>query len=320
VQPGIIFWLKNLSYTLYFDAKMMLRRAPRTLSQRLRNLGKFLFLSYAGIFLFSQILSSCVRFEMDEKGLRQSFVGKKNQPHAGYLESQDRRLFYVEIGSDTLPVVIFVHGSPGSWNAFIDFMKDDSLLRQVQMVSVDRPGFGLTSGAGQGEKDLESQARYLRPLLEKYKKNKRRVLLVGHSLGGPLIARLAMDYPQLVDALVLVAPSIDPALEPREWFRAPLDWVLVRPLVPPFLRASNHEIRYLKPSLERMLPLWSGIRQPCVVIQGQKDNLVPPGNAHFAQRQLVRSEKVTVLLIDDLNHFVPWLRPDLIKTAIRQSL
>ncbi|HEY5692223.1 MAG TPA: alpha/beta hydrolase [Cyclobacteriaceae bacterium] len=45
-------------------------------------------------------------------------------------------------------------------------------------------------------------------------KNARPIILIGHSLGGTVIARMTMDSPELVDGVVMVAPSIDPEIEP----------------------------------------------------------------------------------------------------------
>lgn len=94
--------------------------------------------------------------------------------------------------------------------------------------------------------------------------------MVGHSLGGPLIARVAMDYPELVDGLIMVAPSIDPGLEPKEWFRAPLATPFFSWILPRSFRASNDELYQLKPELENMLTRWPEVIAPTIVIQGKK--------------------------------------------------
>jgi pimeloyl-ACP methyl ester carboxylesterase len=277
-------------------------------------------LGYFILLLLSQGLSSCLSFRMSQKDLDKAFMLQSQKPSQHQISIQNRTINYAEIGSDSLPVAFFVHGSPGSWSAFVDFMKDENLLQKVKIVSVDRIGFG-DSDYGSSERSLETQAALLKPVVERFKKQGKRMILVGHSLGGPLIARMAMDYPQLIDNLVIVAGSIAPDLEPNEkWFRIPLDFLPIRVLVPGSLRSSNHEILYLKPELEKMIPLWKNIKQPTVVIQGGKDNLVHPANADFAQKMLVNVEKLKIIKIDSMNHFVPWSHPQLIKEAIMSSL
>jgi pimeloyl-ACP methyl ester carboxylesterase len=56
------------------------------------------------------------------------------------------------------------------------------------------------------------------------------------------------------------------------------------------------------------------------VIQGEKDMLVHPKNADFAERMLVNSKSLKVVRVDTMNHFVPWSHPQLIKKAIEESL
>lgn len=287
--------------------------------QLLKKIGFGVVLTYLGLMLLSQVVSGCFSFQMSDKDLQKAFRGKRYQPVQHDIDVSDRTIHYASVGNDSLPTVLFVHGSPGSWSAFVDFFKDDSLLAAVQMVSVDRPGFG-ESGLGEAEKSLERQAAYLKPIVARYKKPGRKLILIGHSLGGPLVARMTMDYPALIDGLVMVAPSIAPALEPNEWYRPPGDWPVVRYLLPNWLRASNREIIYLKPELERMLPLWSNIAQPCIVIQGGKDVLVHPGNADFASKHLVRAKPLEVVFVPDMNHFVPWSHPHLIRRAILRIL
>ncbi|HSZ25340.1 MAG TPA: alpha/beta hydrolase, partial [Cytophagaceae bacterium] len=219
-------------------------------------------------------------------------------------------------GADSLPLVLFMHGSPGSWSAFSDFLKDSILLKNVQMIAVDRPGFGY-SDYGNGESSLDTQVRLLKPVLEK-NKGARKVILVGHSLGGPVIVKMAMTYPELIDYLIIIAGSLDPALEPYEWYRKPMANIPLRWLLPGSIRASNKEIMGLKPELEKMIPYWTTIKIPTTIIQGLKDELVPAGNATFAKKMLVNAS-VEMVLDKELNHFVPWKRPDLINAAILKN-
>jgi pimeloyl-ACP methyl ester carboxylesterase len=256
---------------------------------------------------------------LSKADIDEQFKNTTFKPTEHRIKVLGREINYAEIGKDSLLVVFFVHGSPGSWSAFSGFMKDEDLLKKVKMVSVDRAGFGY-SDLGNGEKSLEKQAAYLKPIVKKYKQKDKKLILVGHSLGGPMLARMAIDYPELIDNLIFVAPSIDPTLEPTRWYRYILDSVFIRYMIPRSFRASNLEILYLKEDLEAMLPFWENIHQPTIVIQGKKDVLVHPDNAKFAQKMLINAQSVQIWLKDDMNHFVPWSNPELIKEAILKSL
>jgi pimeloyl-ACP methyl ester carboxylesterase len=131
---------------------------------------------------------------------------------------------------------------------------------------------------------------------------------------------MAMDYPDLVDGLVLVAASIDPKLEPREaWFRVPLSTPFLRWLVPRSFRASNDELVGLKEELEEMVPGWSQIKVPVTVIQGGKDGFVPAANADFARQMLTHAE-VDFVLDPEWDHFIVWSRPELIREAVLRQI
>ena len=258
-------------------------------------------------------LDSCMQFRMSSSEIKKYFADRGLEATQHSYKVGNRVVNYVHTGNENKPVTIFVHGSPGSLSAFIHFLTDTVLLKQTQLITVDRPGFG-SSNFGDAEPSLEKQASLLKPLLEKYW-NARPIILVGHSLGGPVIARMAMDFPELVDGLVMVAPSIDPELEPKEWFRGPLALPFLKWILPRSIRASNDEIWNLKPELQSMEPLWSRIEANTIVIQGNEDTLVPPGNADFAKK-MITNASLEVVMKEDMNHFVPWNNPQLIRDAI----
>jgi len=264
------------------------------------------------IFAFMLLMDSCLQFRMSKSEIDTFFKDKEKKGTIKEYTIGKRTVNYLIAGDINKPLIVFVHGSPGSLSAFIDFMADSALLNRAQLITVDRPGFGA-SNFGYAEPSLKKQALLLKPMLETYK-NDRPIILIGHSLGGPLIARMAMDYPELIDGLIMVAPSIAPELEPYEWFRAPLSTPFLKWLLPRSIRASNDEIYKLKPELEQMIPLWQTINTPTIVIQGSKDSLVDPKNAEFAQKMLVNAS-VQVELIEGMDHFVPWTNPELIRNA-----
>lgn len=273
--------------------------------------------SIALLIILMGTLHSCLQFRMSKSEIDTFFADKKEKGKIITYKEGFRIINYVIVGDEHKPLVIFVHGSPGSLSAFIDFLGDSSLLRQAQLISIDRPGFGHAN-FGYAEPSLQKQAELLKSIIVK-NKHDRPVFLVGHSLGGPLIARVAMDYPALVDGLIMVAPSIDPALEPHEWFRAPLATPFLSWILPRSFRASNDEIYQLKPELENMLPLWSKVTTPSIVIQGKKDRFVPYQNAFFAQEKMVNAS-VTLVMVDTMDHFVPWSNPELIQKAISDMI
>ena len=265
----------------------------------------------------SLVLGGCASLPDDTHLANQVFLGEKWPVfHTSVLGSRD--LHYADIGDTNLPLVVFIHGSPGSWRSFSHLMADPELQKMCRMISVDRPGYGK-SEAGKWVKSLEQHAASIRPALDRDKAG-HGAILVGHSFGGGVGVRLAMDYPDKVAALILIAASIDPELECAQWYHhfakiPPFRWI-----IPETMIVANEEILPLRGELEKLLPYWEELKIPVIVIQGERDGLVSPANADFAKQVLKNSTHTSVNSYPDLNHFIPWSRPQLIKDAIFEML
>jgi len=114
----------------------------------------------------------------------------------------------------------------------------------------------------------------------------------------------------------LLAGSVDPAEEkPEKWrpilYRTPLKF-----LVPGAMRPSNEELWYLKNDLLLLKKDLSKIDCPVYIIHGDKDNLVPVGNAAYAKEMLVNAKKVETKILPGASHFIPWQHYDEIKEVL----
>lgn len=220
---------------------------------------------------------------------------------------------YVEVdtaGEDgrVKQLIVFVHGTPGSYGAFRSYLNDPMMQDSFHMISVTRPGW--RNDEDEKVPSLEEQAEALRPLLEMDRSGKGAILM-GHSYGGPVIARTAMDYTELVAGLVFVATTGDPALSGPRWYNR-IAVVLPRFVLGASLKGANAEILPLRPQLEAMLPRWEELAMPVLIVQGDRDRLVHPDNALFLERVLVNSE-VRRLNREGMGHFVLWEESALIR-------
>ncbi len=255
------------------------------------------------------MLSSCLQFRVAEKKQERQFHNLGIEVELGSLMGLDREIHYTLSGRDSSkPMAVFVHGSPGSSSNFLSFAKDSSLLEKYQVLLIDRPGFGY-SGFGNSEPSLQRQALIINDFLKNFHANK--IVLIGHSLGGPIICRMAMDTSAVYHGLLIVAGSIDPDLEPKEPWRKPLNYKIFRWILPRSFRVSNQEILPAKKELQEMEGLWPLIEIPSCVIQGGKDKLVPPANADYAEEMLINVEKLKIVRLPEANHFIPFSQPEL---------
>lgn len=215
--------------------------------------------------------------------------------------------------------VLFVHGSPGTWDGWKVYLMDRELRAAAHLVAVDRPGFG-GSERGRAQPALAQQAAALAAVLEKGESTPGPpAIVVGHSLGGPIAARLAMDRPDLVSGLLLIAPSIDPAQERHRWYNVAGATLVVQWFLPIDWTVSNRELWPLEKELTAMLPLWKAIRCPTIVVQGLADDLVPPANAEFAERWITPG-KVRIDRYPDQGHFILWKKPETVRAPLLELL
>lgn len=288
-----------------------------------RRLYLVLFLGLVAVLLNLSGCSMLMPAEIRDIEKRNNADAKKlenDKPEAFHEYSAGKRkMGYVEItDAQTKPLIIFIHGSPGDWKGWVEFLTDPELQKKAHMIAVDRPGFG-GSGKGKVERSVAQQCRDIAPLLDKAQPGQR-VIVVGHSYGGPVAARLAMDYGSKITDVVILAGSIDPRQEETKWYQYPADWPLTAWMVPGELVVANREIMALKGELTDMLPLWAGIHQRVSVIQGENDDLVPPENADFAKKMLTNAGSLNIIRIPAMNHFLPWKQYDVVKGEIMKHL
>ncbi len=220
---------------------------------------------------------------------------------------------FVKVGNDTSQRVIMVHGSPGNWKNFYEALKYADFYKDHQLIAIDRWGYGITGGA-HGEPDLGIHAAYIHELC-KPSKGGRKPILVGHSMGGPIVIKSAIDYGNELAGVISVAGSFDASLEPNEWFRGlyrvfPLNLIFNRDL-----KASNDELFTHRLELEKMSSEWQNVNCKVTIIQGGKDNLVAPGNLEYAKEKL-KGKEVTYTFIPNEDHFIPFTNPEPMLKAI----
>jgi pimeloyl-ACP methyl ester carboxylesterase len=266
-------------------------------------------LSFCTFLIFASCSSPMSKFEPKILEFKSKFPNQiKSYPGAS------RTLQFAWSGNVEKPPLVFVHGSPGDWTAWIEFLLNEDLQKRFQIIAVDRPGYG-GSGAGVSQKSLRQQADDLISVLQ-FNRSGKKAILVGHSFGGAVIAQIAADYPDKVAGLVFVASSVDPNLERTKWYQYPASWWPIRYLIPTELRVCNEEILALKHELKILEPRWRAIQAEVVTIQGTADKLVPPGNQEFILKNIPAAQVSFIATVPGMNHFVPWEHPDLILNAI----
>lgn len=217
-------------------------------------------------------------------------------------------------GDPAKPPLLFVHGSPGSWGGWVEFLLNQELQKNFHMLAVDRPGFG-ESDPGIAELSLERQAADIAEAL-RLNQSGEKAILIGHSYGGAVVAQLAADFPGKVRGILIVAGSVDPAQEKILWYQQAADLWPIRFFLPGKWRVCNEEILALGPELEKLEKRWGEITALVGSIQGKADSLVPFENQTFVQSHVKPARLRFLHTGEAMGHFVPWEHPELILEGI----
>ena len=205
--------------------------------------------------------------------------------------------------------VLFIHGTPGSGNAFYDYLTDSTLLSQATLITYDRPGYGYSS-YGQAMTSIRDQVAAILPTIANYKK----VYVVGHSYGGPIAAYLAIKATN-VQGVVLIAPAIYPH---REKFHGIAKLGATWPgqlLSSKAIQVASLEKITHQEALEEIEKEWSNLTCPITHIHSSDDKIVPFENTEYTQKMFTQT-KVNFVKLHSGNHFLPWNHYDLVKENI----
>jgi pimeloyl-ACP methyl ester carboxylesterase len=253
--------------------------------------------------LFAFLAQGCMSFRITDEEAKKQFRNKGVDVRLKTVKVSGRNIHYAASGDETRPTLLFIHGTPGSWNAFMQYMQDKELLQQFRIISVDRPGFGYSDFGS--VLNLAEQSHVLNNWYKQVS-NGKPVHLVGHSLGGPLVIKMAADEPGLYNSLVIISGSIDPNEEKAEKWRVALFKTPLNYFLPGAFRPSNKELWFLKDDLRNLRDDFIKIRLPVYFIHGDNDTWVPPGNVAFGKKMLTNASEIGELMLTKGGHFIPW--------------
>jgi len=192
--------------------------------------------------------------------------------------------------------LLFIHGygeSLLSWRLILD-----RFARTHRVLALDLPGYGMSQKPDVAY-DLDFYRRWLGAVLQQETTGP--VVVVGHSMGGQLAAALALEHPDRVVALVLLAPAgagISPLLTDTGSITSPAAlWVataiaFVLPIHDTtWLREADTALAYstlTDPLAERatrrvlerfdfsaLTGRFAEIRQPVLLLWGRHDPTIP---------------------------------------------
>jgi pimeloyl-ACP methyl ester carboxylesterase len=237
--------------------------------------------------------------------------------------------FYKEYGDPKKEHVLFIHGLGASSIVWRDI--PDALSKYFHTITVDLIGFGGTEKPENADYTIKGLSKFIVDfLIERIRivdKEQKKISIVGHSLGGYIATQVAIDNKEMIEKLVLIDSS--GLLEgPTQLLK---DFRVAATEINPITRHEKIErvLEDLYAGPSRLLPvvvdLFSyviekpGARHafeaafdnsttthidpkgfeeiediPCLIIWGEKDNLIPIEYYHKFKQHLPKANYATI--------------------------
>ncbi|MEY4903468.1 MAG: hypothetical protein RLZZ292_1283 [Bacteroidota bacterium] len=205
------------------------------------------------------------------------------------------------------PLLVFVHGSPGDYSGWDKYLKDNDLQAKYRLLAIDRPGYGQSiSQDTMAFPSLDFQVKVLRAFTKKYA-HRQPVLLLGHSVGGPIVSLYTATYPDKIQALILLAPAISAQHEQPRFYNRLAQKRWFNKKIAHEMQISQIEMMHLPQQLEVMQPILAQITVKTWLFHGRLDMIAPYGNARYVQKNFINAP-LTTKTYPFQNHFIPWTK------------
>jgi pimeloyl-ACP methyl ester carboxylesterase len=250
------------------------------------------------------------------------------QPPSKFLMIAGMRMHVRDTGPRDAPPVILLHGVGSSLLTWENWAR--ALSYRFRVIRYDLPGFGLTGPDPSGDYFDSRSIAVLGAVMDTL--GVKRASLVGNSMGGRLAWMFAVEHPDRVNRLVLISPdgfaspefaygrkpevpaaakvlpytlptvalrmTLEPAYgDPKRLTRETVERyrdMILAPGVRQALLDRTEQIMLQPPE-----PLLRLVQAPTLLVWGEKDGLIPFGNAGD---YLAEMPHVRLLVFPDLGH------------------
>lgn len=129
----------------------------------------------------------------------------KRLPVGDFIDVGEHRLHYLSYGEG--PPVVLLHGSGPGASGFSNFKQNiDAIVNAGRRALVfDMVGFGYSSKPTERDYTTTLFSTTITAALEQL--GVKKCVVLGNSLGGAVAVRIALDNPDLVEGLILMAPG-----------------------------------------------------------------------------------------------------------------
>ncbi len=158
--------------------------------------------------------------------------------------------------------VLLVHGASANAREFTFTLAPEFEAGQFELLMADRPGHGYSEQTDNSH-SLAAQAKAMSAIVAA--KTDQPVVVVGHSFGGAVALRFALDYPEATKAVVLSAPVT------HDWGGGGMTWYNQIASIPLIGHAFSQFAPLVGPSAARSS--LDNLFHPAPVPEGYAENL-----------------------------------------------
>lgn len=162
-------------------------------------------------------------------------------PVGEFITVEQTPLHYVDEGPRDGPALLFLHGASANLNEMR--LAFNGHLENYRAIYLDRPGLGWSERPG-GRWSPEREAALIANFMDEL--NIASASVIGHSWGGGISLRFALDHPDRTDGLVLIAPAARAWVGEAASYNRLTHWpivgtLLTRVIVPTYGRGQLEE-------------------------------------------------------------------------------
>jgi len=227
--------------------------------------------------------------------------------------------------------MIFVHGAGG--NAYAWQNQRRGLDRGVNTICVDLPGHGQSSGPSCTS--IAAYSHWLRRFIDSL--GLRTVIAAGHSMGGGVILEAAIEYPEMLEALILVGSGARLRVSHQIFKGLESDFKSTAEKLVGACYGPGSSKKLIKWGLEHLLNELpevvladfqacddfdrmediAQIKKPTLVLCGSEDGMTPPKYSEYLAEKLQRA---SLRIVDKAGHMVMVEKPFEVNASILKFL
>jgi pimeloyl-ACP methyl ester carboxylesterase len=269
---------------------------------------KYVFITFILLATLPSLLDARV---MKPGDTRKFFEEKQLNYKDTLVMSGGRHIRFVCTGNDTMPVMFFIHGSPGAWSDYRDYLADTAMQKRFYMISADRPGYN--GSVGEGVASLEEQVNCLAGVFS-LRRNNKPIIVFGHSYGGAVSVKFSIAHRDKIQRLIMISPCLAPDVEQNIHWKRTLQHLsktaFGSAFTPGFMKNSTREMQPLPDEVRKMEKDYHLLTMPILEIHGTWDMMAPYGNLSYIEKSFPNST-IHTITFRNKNHKIVYSMPEI---------